>query len=145
MKATLAAVAASPKRELVKDKTGWVEVPDALDTLFAKEFIEPEASARYASEAAKFIEESGASGTSVIDATCRKSMCKVRYRHSSVETFQDYQYRLVFMPWEGASNYFTGKLASDGTVTSSIWLGRDGFELPLEDLRLRNATGEFAE
>jgi hypothetical protein len=76
---------------------------------------------------------------------CGKSLCRVAFEHTSPATFKEYQRHLLFSPWKNTSNYFSGEPHGGGEIASFLWLGRDGFTIPLDELRVLNATGEYAE
>jgi len=144
-KAKLVAIAAAQKKVLDEETTGWAEVPGQLDTLLSQEPVDKPAGAQYSKDAARFIVENKLIDTAFVESTCGKTLCKITYQHATTEAFVEYQRYLTFMPWEGASNYFTGEHEQDGSYKSYLWLGRDGFKLPLEEMRRRNATGQYAE
>lgn len=140
MMTRLAAIAATPQRPVAEKKTGWEDVPYDLDTMLDKERIDEEAGAKYLKYAENFLEKQQIDGTSILDVTCGQSLCRISFQHNNAEKFQHYRRQLYFAPWEGSSNYFSGAPSGDGSWKSFIWLGREGFILPLEELHQANAS-----
>ncbi|MDD5308421.1 MAG: hypothetical protein PHU25_13955 [Deltaproteobacteria bacterium] len=115
-------------------------MPRDLDGMLAKERVDDEAGIRYAAEAESFLDKMKIDGTSVLGATCGKSLCRVSFEHRNSEAFKQYQMRFAFSPWGGSSNYFSADPNENGPWKSFVWVGRNGFVLPLEELRQRNAS-----
>lgn len=115
----------------------WLRVPEGLDKLLEGKKRDSQAEEDVSIVMSGFLNKYKLNGTKLISSACVDNLCKLTMHHQDRDDFYHYVKNQTFLSLNSDSNFFARDLESEELIKSYLWVGRDGFELPLHELHDR--------
>lgn len=115
----------------------WSKVPAELNKLMDQQELDLSAPDEYLQTMESFLQDYDLADTYVQSVKCVADICRLTQVHENPDAFQKYLKHQTFLSLSAQSNYFSSEEKEDDKVQSHLWLGRNGYVLPFQEIYKR--------